>query len=177
MQQEREEVYAALEYAASFHCLVEEWQDCEELKPTPKEKLIFVDKNREETKHRTEWCAAVNKYRCMRCGRFSKYTKMPRKCTGPKYLSKPKGKWGKRNRGGHDLVRRVDRQGKVLIYCRKCSGFARQRMGPNLMNCCEPEQVGTKEHGKMLKRIQILEDWKIEAKKRRITKKEKHTVK
>ena len=29
MQQEREEVYAALQYAASFHCLVEEWKDCE----------------------------------------------------------------------------------------------------------------------------------------------------
>ena len=46
------------------------------------------------------------------------------------------------------------------------------------MNCCKPEQVGTKEHGKMLKRIQILEDgrvpakeatnWKIEGQKRRI---------
>ena len=31
MQQEREEVYAALQYAASFH------KDCEELKPKPKE--------------------------------------------------------------------------------------------------------------------------------------------
>ena len=38
MQQEREEVYASLQYAASFHCLVEEWKDCEEVKPTPKEK-------------------------------------------------------------------------------------------------------------------------------------------
>ena len=50
------------------------------------------------------------------------------------------------------------------------------------MDGCKPEQVGTKEHGKMLKRIQILEDgrvpakeaksWKIEGKKRRITSKE-----
>ena len=55
-------------------------------------------------------------------------------------------------------------------------------MGPKLMNCCRPEQVSTKEHGKMLKRIQILEDGrvlakeannlKIEAQKRRITRKE-----
>ena len=40
------------------------------------------------------------------------------------------------------------------------------------MNCCEPEQVGTTEYGKMVKRIQILGDgmvlveearnWKIE---------------
>ena len=50
MQQEREEVYAALQYAASFHCLVVQWKDCEELKPKPKEKWIFVDKKSEEAK-------------------------------------------------------------------------------------------------------------------------------
>ena len=38
MQQEREEVYEALQYAASFDCLVEQWKDCEELRPKPKEK-------------------------------------------------------------------------------------------------------------------------------------------
>ena len=27
VQQEREEVYAVLQYAVSFHCLVEEWKD------------------------------------------------------------------------------------------------------------------------------------------------------
>ena len=54
-------MFAVLQYAASFHCLVEEWKDCEELKPKPKEKWIFVDKKREETKHRTEWCAEANK--------------------------------------------------------------------------------------------------------------------
>ena len=31
-------------------------------------------------------------------------------------------------------------------------------MGPKLLTCCRPEQVGTKEHGKMLKLIQVLED-------------------
>ena len=34
----REQVCAALQHAAGFHCLVEEWKDCEELKPKPKEK-------------------------------------------------------------------------------------------------------------------------------------------
>ena len=29
---------AALQYAASFHCLVKEWNDCEELKPRGQEK-------------------------------------------------------------------------------------------------------------------------------------------
>ena len=33
----------------------------------------------------------------------------------------------------------------------KVSGYARQRMGPKLINCCKPEQVGTKECGEMLK--------------------------
>ena len=37
-------------------------------------------------------------------------------------------------------------------------------MGPKLMNCCKPVQVGTKEHGKMLKSIQILEDGRVLAK-------------
>ena len=37
-------MYVALQYAASFHCLVEEWKDCEELRPQPKETWIFVDK-------------------------------------------------------------------------------------------------------------------------------------
>ena len=52
-------------------------------------------------------------------------------------------------------------------------------MGPKLMNCCKPEQVGTKECGNMLKRIQVFEDgripakearsWRIEGQKNRIT--------
>ena len=93
MQQEREEVYAAVQYAASFHCLVEEWKDCEEVEPKPKEKLKFVDKGSEGMKHRTEWCAEADRYRCVRCGRGSKYMKMPSGCTGPKFLSQSLGKW------------------------------------------------------------------------------------
>ena len=68
-RQEREEVYAALQYAASFRCVVEEWKNCEELKPQRKEKWTFVGKKGEETRHGTEWSAAVSTYRCMRCGR------------------------------------------------------------------------------------------------------------
>ena len=47
-----------------------------------------VDERREETRHRTEWCTAVSKYRCMRCGRGSEYMKMQGKCTGPKFVAK-----------------------------------------------------------------------------------------
>ena len=57
IHQEREKVYAALQYAASFHCLVERWKDCEDLRPKPKEKWVFVEKKSENMKQRTEWCA------------------------------------------------------------------------------------------------------------------------
>ena len=62
VQQEREDVCAALQYAASLHCLVEGWRDGEELKPKPKEKWTLVNKKGEVRKHRTEWCA-VSKQR------------------------------------------------------------------------------------------------------------------
>ena len=39
-----------------------------------------------------------------------------------------------------------------------------QRMGPKPVNCCKPEQMGTKECGKMLKKIQTLEDGRVPAK-------------
>ena len=123
MQQEREEVHAALQYAASFHCLVERWKYCEELKLKQREKLTFVDQKREETKHRTEWCAEADRYRCMRCGRGSKYMKMPGRCTGPKLLSKSLGQWGRRHLGGHDLVRRMDRKGRGINMVQKVFGI------------------------------------------------------
>ena len=53
--------------------------------------------------------------------------------------------------GRHDMVRRVVDKEKPSIWCRKCSGYARRRMGPKLMNQCKPENMDTKEYGKMLK--------------------------
>ena len=46
IHQEREDVYAALQYAGSFDCLVEDWKDCEELGPKPKEKCFFKSRAR-----------------------------------------------------------------------------------------------------------------------------------
>ena len=43
----------------------EEWKDCEELKPTSKEKWTFVNTKVEEKRHRMEWCAAASNFRCM----------------------------------------------------------------------------------------------------------------
>ena len=41
MKHEREEVFVALQYAASFHCLVEEWKDCEETQAKAERKVDF----------------------------------------------------------------------------------------------------------------------------------------
>ena len=123
IQKERGNVYAALQYAASFRSLVEEWKDCEELKPRSKEKLIFVDKKMEETKHQTEWCASAGNSQCMGCGRGSKYMKMQGTCAGPnclvKYSKRKLGRMNTLHMGGHDMVRRVDRQGEILVWVQK----------------------------------------------------------
>ena len=37
---------AALQYAVSFHCLLEGWKDCEELKPHRQGKWIFMHKRK-----------------------------------------------------------------------------------------------------------------------------------
>ena len=42
VQQVKVEVHAALQYAASFHCLVEEWKDCSEPEPKLEEKSVFL---------------------------------------------------------------------------------------------------------------------------------------
>ena len=121
VQQEREEVCAALQCAASFHCW---WKKGRTVKSSSRsKKKSGCSWTREAVKHETEWCAQANKYRCMRCGRSGKYMNMPGKCTGPKYLSEKLGKSDKRHLGGHDLVRRVDRQVKTLTWCWKCSGM------------------------------------------------------
>ena len=86
MQQERG---GACSFAVGSQLpLLSRTKDCEELKPKPKEKWIFVYEKSEETKHRTECFAEADRYRCMRCGKESKYMKMLGKCSGPKFLSK-----------------------------------------------------------------------------------------
>ena len=59
-------------------------------------------------------------------------------------------------------------------------------MGPKVMNCCRQEQMGIKEFGKMLKRIQTLEEgrvpakevpnWRIVGGKKRIARKEYQSI-
>ena len=130
LKHEREEVYVAFQYAAS-------------LSPKPKEKWSFFNERSERMKHRTEWCAEANRYRCMRCGKGSNYMKMAGKCTGPQFIRKvwdneedamwevmtSSEDWTDRERYQHGGV-------SVRLY-------ARQRMGPKQVICCKLEQMGT----------------------------------
>ena len=111
MQQEREEVKMALQYAASFHCLAERWKDCEELRPKPRETWIFFCA-KEEREYETPNIVVCGS------GQISVYEmwkrmqthKDARKMYRIKLLVKRFGKWRGRHLGGHDLVRRIDRQ-------------------------------------------------------------------
>ena len=74
-------------------------------------------------------CDRPSKYRCMRCGKGSKYMKMQGKFTGPTYFTYGRtwhGETHKQAERGSDLVL------NVLV-------FARQRMGPKLMDFSKPE--------------------------------------
>ena len=67
-----------------------------------------------------------------------------------------------------------------MVLCRKCSGFARCRLGPKQMNRCRPAKKDTEECGHMLKLIlkfgkkegcqdRNANGWNIEEEKRRVT--------
>ena len=101
------------------------------------------------------------------------------RCAGPQCLTVDSkhqlGRWGKSHLGGQDMVRRVDGHGEASIWCRKCSGYAGQRMGLKLMNCCKPQKMDTKAQGKMIsslrRRRSLLRGWATRA-MRRVTRKE-----
>ena len=81
---------------------------------------------------------------------------------GPKWLREGSknnlGRWGKASLGGYDTVRGENRHGEALIWCRRCSGCALRRLGPQLVNQCKPEKTDTKDHGQMLQRNSIFEE-------------------
>ena len=59
----------------------------------------------------------------------------------------------------------MDRHGGGLDLAQEMFGMCEAKNGTEINELLQgPEQVGTKEHGKMLKRIQILEDCRVPAK-------------
>ena len=87
-----------------------------------------------------------------------------RKMNITKIPDKKLGIMGRRQLGGHDLVRRTDRQGEVLIRLQKVFGIRDAKNRTETDDRRKPEQMGTKECGKMMKRIQTLEDGRVPAK-------------
>ena len=64
--QKREEVYSVFHYAASFHCFVDEWHDCEELKPKPQEVVLCEQKKKERRRNiARSGVRLTSTYRCM----------------------------------------------------------------------------------------------------------------
>ena len=59
-----------------------------------------------------------------------------RNMRGPRWLGRDLNRTPKRRSkaylGAHYMVRRVDPNGESLVWCKKCSGHARCRLGPNL---------------------------------------------
>ena len=41
-------------------------------------------------------------------------------------------------------------------------------MGPELMNCCKPEPMGTQGYGKMFKIIQVLENGRVQQRRQKL---------
>ena len=86
MQQEREEVYAALQYVASFHCLVEQWKDCESSRLSQRKADFRGKGEREYEASNRVACESRLVSMCEMCG--SKYMKMQGRCSGPKFVPK-----------------------------------------------------------------------------------------
>ena len=58
---------------------------------------------------------------------------------------------------GHDMARRVDPNGEARVWCRHCSGYARRRLEPKLMNRCSADKNNKKVYGVTLKIIPTFE--------------------
>ena len=62
-------------------------------------------------------------------------------------------------------MRVVAANGETLIWCRECSGYSRYRMGHKLIIRCTPESENSKEHGRMKRRMEVLEEGRVPARR------------
>ena len=100
-------------------------------------------------------------------------------CHGFKWMgkafNKPLKKWNNRHNGGHDL----DTNGRILVWCRKCSGYTGVKLGRKLLDGYQPFVEENKKNI-CWKEIQKLDggqvpggkELRIEGKKMRVTEKE-----
>ena len=97
VKQEREEVHS-LAVCGQFSLSGRGLERLCRAQVAAERKVGFCGQEGKEARHQTEWCANDSKYRCMRCGKGSKWMKIQGECSGPKYLSKCLGKWVTRDR-------------------------------------------------------------------------------
>ena len=64
------------------------------------------------------------------------------KCTGPKFLSQILEKWRRRHLGGHDLVGRMDRQGRSPDMVQKVFGIREAKNGTETDELLQAGAVG-----------------------------------
>ena len=156
VQQERAEVYAALQYAASFHCLVKEQKDFEELKPQPKEQWTCGQAKRGNTASNGMVCFSVSKYRCLKMwkrqqvhedGRSMYRVEKPGNFVGRNVEKTKYGRtrYGKKN---GQAWRSFDLVQKMLWLHTTENGTKTDEL-------LQTGEGGTTEDGKMLKRIQV----------------------
>ena len=107
------------------------------LSHSQKKKWIYVDENREDVKHRTEWCAAASKYRCMKCGRCSKANVLGSKC-----LSKNLGRWEKATYGRARCGKKNGQAGRSFDLVQNMLGLRTTENGTLTDDCCKLEPSG-----------------------------------
>ena len=145
-----------LQFAASFHCLVEEWKDCEELRPKPKEKLIFVDKKSEESR--------------VVCGsrQVSVYEMWKRKQIHEDVLDQHSCQKVWEN--GEDAIWEVmtwsenGQAGRGSAVVQKVFGICEAKNGTETMKLLQTGTDGHQRIWQMLKRIQTLEEGRVPVK-------------
>ena len=59
-------------------------------------------------------------------------------CGWIKKSTKTITQWSNSHNGGHDLQRIVDLNGRILVWCRRCSGYSGVQLVRKLLNTCEP---------------------------------------
>ena len=121
VQQKSEEVHAALQYAASLHSLVEEWQDCEELKYQAKRDVDLCKQENGSKKPPHGTVCGCKQLSLHEVWRNSKKMKMQGKCKGSRWLEKDSRltikRWSEAHLGGRAMVRSVDRNEEAFFCC------------------------------------------------------------
>ena len=95
---------------------------------------VFIFLNKKKVKQRSIDRSGVRQQTDIE--EAAKHMKIQGQCEGPMWWREDSeqklGRWRKSNGGGALDMVRVDRHGEALIWCRKCSVYARHRLSSGL---------------------------------------------